>query len=61
MLLGQITNTINTVKFLVCVLLLSHIIQQWPCRNNIVTDKALHLFDDCAAECVPLLLRDTVK
>ena len=29
-------------------------IQQWPCRNNIVTGKGLNLFDDCAAECVYL-------
>ena len=26
--------------------------QQWPCHNNIVTDKGFNLFDDCAAECV---------
>ena len=29
-------------------------IQQWSCHNNIVTDKALNLFDDCAADCVHL-------
>ena len=29
-------------------------IQQWPCHNNIVTDKGLNFFDDSAAECVYL-------
>ena len=29
-------------------------IQQRPCHNNIVTDKGLNLFDDCAAEFVYL-------
>ena len=29
-------------------------IQQWPCHNNIVTDKGLSFFDDSAAECVYL-------
>ena len=29
-------------------------IQQWPCDNNIVTDKGLNLFDDCVAEWVYL-------
>ena len=27
-------------------------VQQWPCNNNVVTDKGLNLFDDCAAKCV---------
>ena len=29
-------------------------IQQWPCHNNIVADKGLNLFHECAAECVHL-------
>ena len=29
-------------------------IQQWSCHNNIVADKGLNLFDECAAECVHL-------
>ena len=29
-------------------------IQQWPCHNNIQTDKGLNVFDDYAAECVYL-------
>ena len=33
-------------------------IQQWPCRYNIVTNKGLNLFDDCAAKCVYLCLQE---
>ena len=51
MLIGQIKSTINTVKFFVCVFFP---FQQWPCYNNIETDKGLNLFDDCATECVHL-------
>ena len=29
-------------------------IQQWTCHNNIVVDKGLNLFDECAAECIYL-------
>ena len=29
-------------------------IQQWPCHNNIVTDRDLNLSDGCAVECVYL-------
>ena len=29
-------------------------IQQWPCHNDIVADKSLKLFDECATECVYL-------
>ena len=50
-LLGPITSTITTVKFLVCIFFQ---IQQWPCHNNIVTDKGLNLFEDCTPECVYL-------
>ena len=52
MLLGQITSTTNTVKFLVCFVFFPN--QQRPCYKNIVEDKGLNLFDECAAECVHL-------
>ena len=29
-------------------------IQQWPCHDNIVTDRDLNLFHGCAVECVYL-------
>ena len=50
MLLGQITSTINTLKFLICIFSNSTM----TCHNTIVTGKGLNLFDDCAAECVYL-------
>ena len=49
-LLCQTTSTINTAKFLVWVFP----IQQWPYDNNIVAEKGLNLFDECAAEYVHL-------
>ena len=36
-------------------------IQQVSCDNNIETGKVLNLFDDCVAECVPVLPGGTGK
>ena len=40
----------KTVKFLVVFFS----VQQWPCHNNILADKGLNLFDECAADFVLL-------
>ena len=61
--IGQITSTINTVKLIVCVFFP---IEQWPWHNNVVIDRSLTLFEDCAAGCVgkksvPYFPRGTVK
>ena len=50
MLLGQITSNINTVNFLVCVFFQFN--NDLAIIPNIVSDKDLNLFDDCAAEWV---------
>ena len=50
-LLGQITSTMNSWSFfVVCVFFQFN--NELVIINNIVRDRGLNLFDDCAAECV---------
>ena len=64
-LLGQIIYKHHKQLVFFCCLC-CFLIQQWPCHNNMVTERGFNLFDDCASECVGrrvylFFLGDTVK
>ena len=49
---------INTITTLLNSLFVFFPIQQQPWHSNMMSDKGLNLFDECAAECVHLCLQE---